>query len=194
MPKAAPTGRDERERTIQHSREGSSESNRTNYYEWEAASPENFIIGFIRVYSRNSWFKCLALAHPRRTGVARLERNEPRITQMGTDDPSKLGLAEKKRNSRKSAGRVFVFDLPDSRCECTRALDFSLWSLCPLWLNKVLVHSNIIIILNPAAGINRRFRREHRLNQSRIKYCSNTIHPQGECLELCLVLVIRAYL
>ena len=125
---------------------------------------------------------------------ARLERNEPRITQMGTDDPSKLGLAEKKRNSRKSAGRVFVFDLPDSRCECTRALDFSLWSLCPLWLNKVLVHSNIIIILNPAAGINRRFRREHRLNQLRIKYCSNTIHPQGECLELCLVLVIRAYL
>jgi hypothetical protein len=32
-------------------------TNRTNFYEWGAASPENFIVGLIRVYSKNSWFK-----------------------------------------------------------------------------------------------------------------------------------------
>ncbi len=45
---------------------------------------------------------------------------------MGADDPSKLGLAEKNRKSGKPACRVFVFALPHSRSECTRALDFPL--------------------------------------------------------------------
>jgi hypothetical protein len=40
---------------------------------------------------------------------------------MGTDDPSKLGLAEKKQKSSKPACRVFVFALPHLRSECTRA-------------------------------------------------------------------------
>ena len=31
-------------------REGSSESNRTGFHEWGAASRENFAVGFIRVY------------------------------------------------------------------------------------------------------------------------------------------------
>ena len=39
-----------------------------NVHEWGVASPENFIVGMIRVYSGNSWFKCLALEHPSRTG------------------------------------------------------------------------------------------------------------------------------
>jgi hypothetical protein len=40
---------------------------------------------------------------------------------MGTDDPIKLGLAEKKQKSGKLACSVFVFVLPHSRRECTRA-------------------------------------------------------------------------
>jgi hypothetical protein len=40
---------------------------------------------------------------------------------MGTDDPSELGLAEKKQKSGKPACRVFVFALPHSRRECTRS-------------------------------------------------------------------------
>jgi hypothetical protein len=43
-------------------------TNRTNFHEWGAASPENFIVGLIRVYSKNSWFKCSTLGHPSRTG------------------------------------------------------------------------------------------------------------------------------
>jgi hypothetical protein len=39
---------------------------------------------------------------------------------MGTDDPSSLGLAEKKQKSGKPACRVF-FVLPHSRRECSRA-------------------------------------------------------------------------
>jgi hypothetical protein len=41
---------------------------------------------------------------------------------MGTDDPSELGLAEKKQKSGKPACRVFVFALPHSPRECARAL------------------------------------------------------------------------
>jgi hypothetical protein len=37
---------------------------KTNFHEWGAASLENFIDGVIRVHSKNSWFKCLALGHP----------------------------------------------------------------------------------------------------------------------------------
>jgi hypothetical protein len=40
---------------------------------------------------------------------------------MGTDDPSELGLAEKKQKSGKPACRVFVFALPHSQRECTCA-------------------------------------------------------------------------
>ena len=39
-----------------------------NFHEWGVASPENLLVGMIRVYSENSWFKCLALGHPTRTG------------------------------------------------------------------------------------------------------------------------------
>jgi hypothetical protein len=39
----------------------SSYRNRTNFHEWGAASPENFFVGFIRVYLRTSWFKYAAL-------------------------------------------------------------------------------------------------------------------------------------
>ena len=31
-------------------------TNSTNFHEWGAASRENFIVGFIRVYSEYSWF------------------------------------------------------------------------------------------------------------------------------------------
>jgi hypothetical protein len=40
---------------------------------------------------------------------------------MDSDDPSKLGLAEKSKKTGKPACRVFVFALPHSRRECTRA-------------------------------------------------------------------------
>ena len=43
---------------------------------------------------------------------------------MGTDDPGSLGLAEKKLKSGKPACRVFVFVLPNSRRECSRAHPF----------------------------------------------------------------------
>jgi hypothetical protein len=43
-------------------------TNRTNFHEWGAASPENFIFDMIRVYSKNSWFKCAVLGHPIRIG------------------------------------------------------------------------------------------------------------------------------
>ncbi len=59
----ATEGRPERAR-----REGSSESNKTNFQELGAASPENFIFGLIRVYSLNSWCKYPSLGHPSRTG------------------------------------------------------------------------------------------------------------------------------
>jgi len=36
----------------------SSTTNKTNFHEWGAASPGNFIVGFIRVHSFYSWFKC----------------------------------------------------------------------------------------------------------------------------------------
>jgi hypothetical protein len=39
-----------------------------NFHEWGVASTEKFSVGMIRVYSENSWFKCLALGHPSRTG------------------------------------------------------------------------------------------------------------------------------
>jgi hypothetical protein len=35
----------------------SSTTNKTNFHEWRAASPGNFILGFIRVHSFYSWFK-----------------------------------------------------------------------------------------------------------------------------------------
>jgi hypothetical protein len=41
---------------------------RTNFHEGGAASLENFLVGMIRVHSKNSWFKCLALGYPSRTG------------------------------------------------------------------------------------------------------------------------------
>jgi hypothetical protein len=41
---------------------------------------------------------------------------------MGTDDPCKQGLAEKKQKTIKPARRVFVFALPHSHRECTCAL------------------------------------------------------------------------
>jgi hypothetical protein len=34
-------------------------TNSTNFHEWGAASPENFIIGFIRVHSFYSWLVSL---------------------------------------------------------------------------------------------------------------------------------------
>jgi hypothetical protein len=34
-------------------------TNSTNFHEWGAASPENFIIGFIRVHSFYSWLASL---------------------------------------------------------------------------------------------------------------------------------------
>jgi hypothetical protein len=43
-------------------------SNGTNFHESGAASPKNFIVGFIRVHSFYSWFKCSALGLPGRTG------------------------------------------------------------------------------------------------------------------------------
>ena len=43
---------------------------------------------------------------------------------MGTDDLSSLGLAEKKLKTGKTACRVFVFVLPHSRRECSRAHSF----------------------------------------------------------------------
>jgi hypothetical protein len=43
---------------------------------------------------------------------------------MGTDDPSSVGLAEKKQKMGKPACRVFVFILPHSRRECSRAHPF----------------------------------------------------------------------
>ena len=39
-----------------------------NFHEWGVASTENLLVGMIRVYSGNSWFKCLALGHPTKTG------------------------------------------------------------------------------------------------------------------------------
>jgi hypothetical protein len=41
---------------------------------------------------------------------------------MGTDDPCKQGLAEKKHKPIKPACRIFVFALPHSQRECTCAL------------------------------------------------------------------------
>jgi hypothetical protein len=32
-------------------------TNRTNFHEWGAASPENLLVGFIRVHSGYSWLK-----------------------------------------------------------------------------------------------------------------------------------------
>jgi hypothetical protein len=52
----------------------------------------------------------------------------------------------------------------------------------------------IVVILNPAAGINHGFHKNNRLNQLRIKFLFITIHPQGECLELCYALVICVFL
>jgi hypothetical protein len=49
-------------------REGSSESNSSNFHEWGAAPPENFIGGFIRVHSENSWFRFVALGQASGTG------------------------------------------------------------------------------------------------------------------------------
>jgi hypothetical protein len=46
-------------------------ANGINFHEWGAALPENFIGGFIRVHSENSWLKCSALGHPSRTGSFR---------------------------------------------------------------------------------------------------------------------------
>jgi hypothetical protein len=34
-----------------------STTNGSNFHEWEAASPEILLVGFIRVYSGYSWFK-----------------------------------------------------------------------------------------------------------------------------------------
>jgi len=45
------------------------------------------------------------------------------MARMGTDDPSSLGLAEKKLKTGKPACRVF-FVLPHSRRECSRAHSF----------------------------------------------------------------------
>jgi hypothetical protein len=45
-----------------------STTNRTNFHEWGAASPEMFVFGLIRVDSENSWFKCSPIGHPGRTG------------------------------------------------------------------------------------------------------------------------------
>jgi hypothetical protein len=50
--------------------------------------------------------------------------SKPRMVRMGTDDPSSVGLAEKKQKSGKPACRVFVFVLPHSRRECSRARFF----------------------------------------------------------------------
>ena len=50
---------------------------------------------------------------------------------MGNDEPSKLGLAEKKQKSGKPACRVFLFALPHSRRECPVPLIF-LRALCDL--------------------------------------------------------------
>ena len=50
--------------------------------------------------------------------------SKPRIFRMGTDDPSSLGLAEKKQKTGKPACRVVVFVLPHSRRECSRAHPF----------------------------------------------------------------------
>ena len=55
----------------------SSSANRSNFHERGAASPENFIIGFIRVYLRIAWFKCAALGRsggPRRVSGAKGNR------------------------------------------------------------------------------------------------------------------------
>jgi hypothetical protein len=57
-------------------------------------------------------------------------------------------------------------------------------SLGKLLFEKVTVGAAPFKI-NPAVGINNGFHRKHRLNQLRIKFRSITIHPQGECLELC---------
>ena len=43
-------------------------TNSTNFHEWGAASPENFVFGLIRVHSVNSRFKCSVPEHPGRTG------------------------------------------------------------------------------------------------------------------------------
>jgi hypothetical protein len=43
-----------------------------SFHEWGAASPENFFVGFIRVYLLTSCFKCAALGmscRPRRTSA-----------------------------------------------------------------------------------------------------------------------------
>jgi hypothetical protein len=46
------------------------------------------------------------------------------MARIGTDDPSSLGLVEKKLKTGKPACRVFVFVLPHSRRECSRAHSF----------------------------------------------------------------------
>ena len=38
------------------------------FHEWGVASTENLLVGMIRFHSGNSWFKCLELGHPSRTG------------------------------------------------------------------------------------------------------------------------------
>jgi len=43
-------------------------TNRTSFHEWAAASPEDFIFGFIRVYSLDSWFECAEFGHLGRRG------------------------------------------------------------------------------------------------------------------------------
>jgi hypothetical protein len=47
---------------------GLNHENQARIHEWGAASLENFIFGMIRVYSKNSWFKCAVLGHPIRIG------------------------------------------------------------------------------------------------------------------------------
>ena len=43
-------------------------TNSSNFHKWGAASPEILIVGLIRVYSLNSWFKFSVRGHPSRTG------------------------------------------------------------------------------------------------------------------------------
>ena len=51
-------------------------ANGTNFHEWAAALPENFIGVLIRADSENSWFKYSLLGHSSRKGSFTLPANQ----------------------------------------------------------------------------------------------------------------------
>jgi len=71
--------------------------------------------------------------HP--MGGARLEKNYPRISRIGTDDPSKLGLAEKSKNLASPLEELFFWFCPIRGANVAVPAKSPPCSPCPLWLN-----------------------------------------------------------